>query len=253
MDEPTGVCDFCGRATRRRGRTGPFPRYCGKPCQQRAGRRRRGEVPTEPRTCTGCGASLAGFQANRRTCSRRCHHWVKRNPGAPHPSAAKRACARCGIPINDRDVRSAFCSNTCRDREYAGCVVNEQRLCGFCGQMFLTLRKTSQFCGRECSAAAEYAANKADYLRRAKADRARRRGARVETFPHEEVFERDGWVCYLCNELVDREAIWPAPLMPSLDHVVPISRGGEHSRANTRCAHLVCNLRKGDRLLDEVA
>jgi 5-methylcytosine-specific restriction endonuclease McrA len=34
----------------------------------------------------------------------------------------------------------------------------------------------------------------------------------------------------------------------TLDHVVPISVGGEHTRENVRCAHLRCNARRGNRV-----
>jgi 5-methylcytosine-specific restriction endonuclease McrA len=34
----------------------------------------------------------------------------------------------------------------------------------------------------------------------------------------------------------------------SVDHIIPLVLGGEHSMANVQAAHLVCNLRKGDRL-----
>ncbi len=59
------------------------------------------------------------------------------------------------------------------------------------------------------------------------------------------VFERDGWVCQLCGETVNPDLRWPDPMSPSLDHVVPIARGGTHEYANVQLAHLVCNLRKG--------
>lgn len=32
-----------------------------------------------------------------------------------------------------------------------------------------------------------------------------------------------------------------------LDHIVPLSKGGEHSYANTQVTHPVCNQRKGSR------
>lgn len=81
-----------------------------------------------------------------------------------------------------------------------------------------------------------------DHLRRA-----RRAGATVEVFSHLEVFERDGWVCGICDQEVDRELAYPDPASVSLDHVVPLSLGGEHSRANTRPAHLRCNVLRGNR------
>jgi 5-methylcytosine-specific restriction endonuclease McrA len=37
-----------------------------------------------------------------------------------------------------------------------------------------------------------------------------------------------------------------------VDHVVPVTRGGEHSYANTRAAHGVCNIWKRARLDSEL-
>lgn len=82
--------------------------------------------------------------------------------------------------------------------------------------------------------------------------RARLAGAKVETFAPREVFERDGWVCGICTDPVDRELSYPDPGSASLDHVLPLVAGGEHSLANTQLAHLRCNLRKGARVPEEV-
>lgn len=77
------------------------------------------------------------------------------------------------------------------------------------------------------------------------ARRARKAGARVESFTPVEIFERDGWVCGICDEPVDRTKVYPDPNSSSLDHIRPLSLGGEHSRANTRLAHLSCDKRRG--------
>ena len=58
-----------------------------------------------------------------------------------------------------------------------------------------------------------------------------------------EVFERDGWICYLCSELVDPNAT-QRMRRPSLDHIVPCSKGGPHTRENTALAHVWCNCSK---------
>jgi hypothetical protein len=77
--------------------------------------------------------------------------------------------------------------------------------------------------------------------------RASRKGASVtERISPREVFERDNWTCYLCdNEVESADA--------TIDHVIPLSRGGQHIRSNVRCAHLRCNIIKKDRLLDELS
>jgi 5-methylcytosine-specific restriction endonuclease McrA len=69
----------------------------------------------------------------------------------------------------------------------------------------------------------------------------------VEKFNDTEIFERDGWLCQLCGLPINREARKPHPMSVSLDHIVPISLGGAHSRANTQCAHYGCNVRKNNR------
>lgn len=71
----------------------------------------------------------------------------------------------------------------------------------------------------------------------------------VENVNHQKVFERDKWRCGICGEKVDRSGK-RGPRMPSLDHIVPISQGGEHSYANTQCAHYRCNLSKNDGFVD---
>lgn len=63
------------------------------------------------------------------------------------------------------------------------------------------------------------------------------------------VFERDGWVCWLCEEPIDRSLRHPDPMSASVDHVVPLARDGEHVYENVRAAHLTCNVRRRARLV----
>jgi 5-methylcytosine-specific restriction endonuclease McrA len=72
-----------------------------------------------------------------------------------------------------------------------------------------------------------------------------------EEFQDVEIFDRDGWICQLCGTPVDRDLKWPHLWSKSLDHIVPLSKGGHHVRANCQLAHVTCNVRKGDR--EEVA
>jgi 5-methylcytosine-specific restriction endonuclease McrA len=58
------------------------------------------------------------------------------------------------------------------------------------------------------------------------------------------LFARDGWKCVYCGTASGRL---------TLDHVVPRSRGGDSVWENVVTACSPCNLRKGDRLLDETA
>ena len=109
----------------------------------------------------------------------------------------------------------------------------------------LNKAKYSQMRNREISVRERYPAQTAarDAIRRSRV-----KSATVEIFDPEEVFERDGWICQICEEPVDKTLKHPDPMCKSLDHKTPLSRGGEHSRENSQLAHLVCNVQKGPRL-----
>lgn len=78
---------------------------------------------------------------------------------------------------------------------------------------------------------------------------AAKRGVESERFVSHEIFTRDNWICGICGESVDSSIGWPDPMSASLDHIVPLSRGGSHTRANTQCAHLRCNIVKGNQMV----
>jgi 5-methylcytosine-specific restriction endonuclease McrA len=58
------------------------------------------------------------------------------------------------------------------------------------------------------------------------------------------LFARDGWRCVYCGSAGGRL---------TLDHVVPRSRGGDSVWENVVTSCAPCNLRKGNRLLDEIS
>lgn len=75
--------------------------------------------------------------------------------------------------------------------------------------------------------------------------RALKHSAAVEKVNPFEVYERDAWICHICKKAVDPQRRFPDPLAASLDHIVPLAKGGEHSYGNCATAHLSCNCRKG--------
>jgi 5-methylcytosine-specific restriction endonuclease McrA len=64
----------------------------------------------------------------------------------------------------------------------------------------------------------------------------------------QDIGDRDGWVCYLCEQPIDRSRVWPDPESATTDHVTPLSKGGEHDPDNVRITHARCNSAKGNRL-----
>jgi 5-methylcytosine-specific restriction endonuclease McrA len=71
-------------------------------------------------------------------------------------------------------------------------------------------------------------------------------GGTYEKFDDREIFERDRWRCGLCRNRVNPNLVFPDPMSASLDHIVPITKGGRHVRVNVQLAHLVCNVGKGN-------
>jgi len=76
----------------------------------------------------------------------------------------------------------------------------------------------------------------------------RKRGAFVADVSRTAVFERDGWECQLCHRAVDPSLRYPNADAASLDHIVPLARGGTHEPANVQLAHSRCNSSKKDRV-----
>jgi 5-methylcytosine-specific restriction endonuclease McrA len=73
--------------------------------------------------------------------------------------------------------------------------------------------------------------------------RARKAGAgECETIHLRVLAERDDWICHLCGGTVTTKS-W------SMDHLVPISKGGDHTYANVKLAHKICNTRRSNRTL----
>ena len=70
---------------------------------------------------------------------------------------------------------------------------------------------------------------------------------RVETVTVKAVYQRDKGICQICHERVPPKLRPPHPESASRDHVIPVSKGGDHSFQNIVLAHLKCNVEKGNR------
>lgn len=73
------------------------------------------------------------------------------------------------------------------------------------------------------------------------------RGGVVEKFTHEEIYERDRWICGLCKKKINRRLRYPHPMSVQLDHIIPVTKGGNHVRTNVMASHKTCNNKKYNR------
>jgi len=95
--------------------------------------------------------------------------------------------------------------------------------------------------------------NSPSYKKAKKAWRLKRkaieRGATIaEKFHPFEIFDRDGWRCQICGTKTPKALRGTyKPNAPELDHIVPISKGGSHSKSNSQTSCRRCNAEKSNK------
>ena len=146
-----------------------------------------------------------------------------------------------------------------RGCSYDGCEGRHWRL-GYCRKHFQNHRR-SQYVELPCAACGKMVTR---FKRRKPGQQVAcstrcREWCRSGSFPHyagrfsidprdrQKLYERDNWTCQLCFTPTSRKFDWDDPLSPSLDHIVPKSRGGTNEHHNLRLAHWICNARRSDK------
>ncbi|MFE5828755.1 HNH endonuclease [Streptomyces sp. NPDC056508] len=181
------------------------------------------------RECLACGRTWRTARRDAKYCSFLCRDLMR--PGlkatpVPDGHPARRGPA-CAVP-----ERHPARQSIPKPRRW---VMGE---CRRCSAPFVVAdnRRQAAYCSARC-------------CRRDAEDkrRAMESAAFVAHVNRTDIFERDGWICMLCRRPVNRLAAASADDAPSIDHVVPLARGGTHEPANVQCAHVLCNAIKSDR------
>lgn len=74
--------------------------------------------------------------------------------------------------------------------------------------------------------------------------RALKRGNSHEPYAETYIYERDGWICGICGRKINKRLKRPNLLSKSIDHIIPLSKGGADAPTNVQAAHLRCNMIK---------
>jgi hypothetical protein len=109
--------------------------------------------------------------------------------------------------------------------------------CTGCGTAFTAKHVEAKWCSKKC-------ANRHWGNLRAR----QARSPLLEAYADREIFERDGWVCHLCGFPIDPCASRMDPAGATIDHVIPIAKGGKDWALNVKAAHRSCNVKKGSRI-----
>lgn len=222
--EPVATrCLHCGEQIVRSKKTfGPSPQYCTIDCRRLANDKKAKE-----------SGRYAAYEAKRRESFK------------PKP-ISDRSCVRCGGSFLAKRSDARFCSTRCTNSwldEHNPIRCSEDgcdrgvRATGLCSMHW---RRVARADGRESNPEWDDR-RRANYHKR----RALKALAPAEDVRPKVVYDRDSWICGLCSLPVDSSLSYPDPMSASLDHILPLSRGGHHTYENTQLAHLSCNVRKG--------
>ena len=265
-------CLGCGNTFMRNQRN---QKYCTIKCYKNAWYRRKPRkkpLPQPPRECAECGGDFAPSSPTNIYCKPECEIAAGRQR---RKGRHCHACRYCKIIFTSGNKNQKYCNSICyklatRKARIIGnpfvCVIEgcsgvarthnlcqkhydrsklgneeEYRRCIVCGNSF-RWRYVERICSDECK--------KEKVRAHSQQRRAKLLGSVVEDFTSKEIFERDNYICHLCGKRVRKKYKFPDTRCPTIDHIIPISRGGNHTKSNVKCAHHGCNIRKCNRTTD---
>lgn len=226
------TCRSCGVPIR----TWRFCASCIKERRKQQGRARA----SVPKKCAVCAKPFLARTHTKRPnayCSTSCGSKAQR-------ARAFVPCPKCGVefwPWKSGKHARKFCSRKCaippkRPRQpfKRQPAAKEQRQCRWCGAPFMVfVRKERKYCSK-----------KHQLIAKSRRRKAILRGLGGELPSVWDIYSRDKGRCHICRKKVPRTAVWPDQRCASLDHVIPITKGGRDEATNVRLAHLGCNQRK---------
>lgn len=210
--------------------------------------------------CIVCGKTFATWNPNKKTCSDECKaarrkardsHRI-RTPKSPEEEHRKYIIHTYGSEeahaayLEKKQVQIAQ-TKASRERERKERLAANFRegKCVVCGKAFTTYNPAQKTCCSECGKKLSYARSQKRIPKAQMIDK---------DITLEALYRRDSGVCYLCGGQCD----WSdkdvkqnrvGKSYPSIDHIIPVSRGGLHAWNNVRLAHFGCNVEKADSLI----
>lgn len=120
--------------------------------------------------------------------------------------------------------------------------------CLTCGKVF-EQHYNSRFCSKKCRNKWENRLREKRKSKRTK--QAKQNGKYDKGITLEKLYKRDHGICYLCGKQLNLNAPYNDPLAPTIEHVIPIIKGGTHTWDNVRLACRSCNNKKGSKFSKE--
>lgn len=248
-------CEVCGK---------PLPkfktRYCGRRCQIN-------KKPAKELVCEVCGKSFMTYKDNVFTCSTECSQ-IRRKKirnekdklryKNAHPSArtmdevlktSKERKEKKQLELEQRRIKRESDLQKARAKKQKEkqmridywqnyCQLHE---CAVCGELYVAHYPLSKYCSDKCKRIQYRTKDRYEDITIDKGITLRK------------VARKNKDICQLCGKIVDWNdyhkkdgVIVCGNNYPSIDHVIPISKGGMHSWDNVQLAHRICNTLKSN-------
>lgn len=211
-------------------------------------------------SCNGCGYAIEGnpiIDWLGCYCSESCLSIYHKRRKLKEP--VEKSCDHCGSQFETPRSKQRFCSYECRVRQ-SSIDGNEKfkakmrevypdgikrKACGWCGEVLevpaqktLASRKYHERCSIE--------AQRARY--RIKTVKRQNKTTKPSRLAADQVLREYGDKCHICNEEIDTQLPRTSRMGLTVDHVIPLSKGGSDELTNLRPAHWICNNRKSDKI-----
>jgi 5-methylcytosine-specific restriction endonuclease McrA len=193
-----------------------------------------------------CNKEMPGESTRKSFCSDECQKMMRSIFYVPIVREI-RPCINCGELIQKRKdattcgKKSCLEANNTRKCTEEGCD-RPHRAKGLCVKHWNRKYKEE---GRRNDDWQWTDAGRANYhIRRA---RKKNPDGKIENINLMLLAKRDNYICGICHDPVDMMLEYPDRMSPSIDHIIPLSKGGTHTASNVQLAHWLCNTAKGNR------
>lgn len=234
--------------------------YCSRACNPNAYQLKNAGLSN----CQTCGEPLANVGKPgrpKRNCSQLCRDRASQAKRPKKPKIEK-PCVICQTVFSSANPKHNYCSLTCRaefnkrrsSEKWREAVAikypNKERttICGWCNEprTFKIGESVAKAYHPACSKEAQRTRYRIKTVKRQKHKNPQR-------ISHEQVVREYGSDCHICREPIDLNLPRTSKLGLTVDHLIPLSRGGTDTMPNLRPAHWGCNIKKSNKLMEELS
>lgn len=245
----TNICPSCGTEFQT---NKSYQIYCCEKCSRREYARRKAkqnkkEALVYVKRCKFCGEEFETIYADKLYCCE--EHRKKQKYKYKHKESILKQCLYCGQEFETTYSKQIYCCYEHKELHRHPKKEHGMRKCISCGREFNAIRNTHKYCSKQCCDR-EFSR----ISRRLREANIKHNGAVDHSITLRTLIERDNHTCMLCGKPVDEtdytyvnDVFIAGNYYPSIDHIIPLSKGGVHQWDNVQLAHRVCNSSKQDK------